>query len=253
MAKRIRVIYPVWVPDESLAQDVAIQIPPEMIRPGIEVDFACTTSGAGMVDSYYEMALMDMFVLEAGLKAAAEGVDAICINTTSDSAVTALRSRLSIPVIGPGSTSFLTACMLGHKFSIITMWDRWKIIYKRTLDDQGLWHRLASIRSLDIGPDPQKLMAGKEAEVFPKIEAECRAAIEEDGADVIVIGSTTMHRAYQYLVDKLDVPVINPGLIAHKMCEIFLELGLSHSKRAFADTLAPNDHLLFDTLGRATH
>jgi allantoin racemase len=142
--------------------------------------------------------------------------------------------------------------MLGHKFSIVTMWDRWKILYKRTLDDQGLWHRLASIRTLDVGPDPQKLLAGKEDEVFPKIEAECRAAVEEDGADVIVIGSTTMHRAHRYLDERLEVPVINPGLIAHKMCEVFLELGLSHSKRAFVDTLAPNDALLFNTLGKAT-
>ncbi|NNM00613.1 MAG: hydrogenase expression protein HupH, partial [Gammaproteobacteria bacterium] len=74
MTKRIRVIYPVWVPESALADDVAIQIPPEMIAPGIEVDFACTRGGAGMVDSYYEIALMDMFVLEAGLRAAADGV-----------------------------------------------------------------------------------------------------------------------------------------------------------------------------------
>lgn len=123
------------------------------------------------------------------------------------------------------------------------------MLYKRTLDDQGLWHRLASIRTLDVGPDPQKLLAGKEKEVFPKIEAECRAAIDEDGADVIVIGSTTMHRAYDYLRERLPVPVINPGLNAHKLCEMMLELGISHSKKAYVDTLAPNDELLFNTIG----
>lgn len=32
MAKRIRVIYPVWVPEEVLAEDVAMQIPQEFIR-----------------------------------------------------------------------------------------------------------------------------------------------------------------------------------------------------------------------------
>ncbi len=116
MTKRIRIICLVWVPEETLAEDIAIQIPKELIRPEYEVDFACARSGATMVDSHYEVLLMDMFVLEAGLRAAADGVDAICINTVSDSGVAALRSRLSIPVIGPSLTSFHTACMLGRNF-----------------------------------------------------------------------------------------------------------------------------------------
>jgi allantoin racemase len=248
MTQRIRVIYPVWVPDDVLAEDVAVQIPQEFIKPGIEVEFACVRGGATLYDSQYELAVAEVFVLEAGLRAAADGVDAICINTTSDSAVTALQSRLSIPVVGPGRASFLFACMLGNKFSVVTMWDRWRMLYKRTLDDQGLWHRLASIRTLDDGPDPQKLLAGREEELFPKIAAECQAAIDEDGADVIIIGSTTMHRSYEYLKEHLPVPVINPGLIAHKLCEVMLELGLSQSKKAYPDTLTPNDDMLFKAL-----
>ncbi len=250
-AKRIRVIYPVYVPEDALMADVAVQIPKEMIRPGIEVEFMSTRDGATLVDSYADIELMDMFVFEAGLRAAKEGVDAICINTTSDSAVNALRSRLTIPVIGPGTTCFHMACLLGHKFSIITMWDRWKLLYKKTLDQEGLWHRVASIRACETEPDPQKLLAGKEGEVFPKIEHACRQAIEEDGADVIIIGSTTMHRAHKYLAERLPVPVLNPGLIAHKMCEMLLELGLSHSKRAYIEPLHPKDDLIFRTLGSA--
>lgn len=251
MTKRIRVIYPVYVPQDVLAADVAAQIPAEFIRPGIEVEFMSTVDGATLVDSYADIELMDMFVYEAGLRAARDGVDAICINTTSDSAVNALRSALTIPVIGPGRTCFHLACMLGHKFSIVTMWDRWFLLYKRTLDQEGLWHRVASIRASETEPDPQKLLAGKEEEVFPKIEAACRRAIEEDGADVIVIGSTTMYRAHKYLAERLPVPVLNPGLVAHKMCEMFLELGLSHSKKAYVSPLHPKDDLLFRTLGAA--
>lgn len=250
-SRRIRVIYPVYVPDEALHADVAAQLPAEFIRPGIEVEFMATRDGATLVDSYADIELMDMFVYEAGLRAARDGVDAICINTTSDSAVNALRSRLDIPVIGPGSSCMHLACLLGHKFSIITMWDRWKLLYKRTLDAEGLWHRVASIRATDTDPDPQKLLAGKESEVFPKIERACRQAIEEDGADVIIIGSTTMHRVHRYLLDRLDVPVLNPGQVAHKMCEMYLDLGITHSKRAYVAPLHPRDDLIFRTLGSA--
>ena len=41
-------------------------------------------------------------MFEAGLDAASEGYDAICIDTMSDSGANALRSMLDIPVITPG-------------------------------------------------------------------------------------------------------------------------------------------------------
>ena len=51
----------------------------------------------------------------AGLDAEKEGFSAVCIDTMSDSGVSALRSVLSIPVIGPGRTSMLTAMSLGQE------------------------------------------------------------------------------------------------------------------------------------------
>lgn len=117
-------IYPVWVPADTLAEGVAAQIPKDLMRPGIEVEFACPWSGATLLDSYYDLALAEAFTLEAELRAAVEGVDVICINTTSDTAVNVLRSRLTVLVVGPGLVSFHLASMLGHKFSIVTMWDR---------------------------------------------------------------------------------------------------------------------------------
>ena len=81
--------------------------------------------------------------------------------------------------------------------------------------------------------------------MFGKLEAEARAAIEQDGADVIVLGSTTMHQSHQYLASQLPVPVINPGVVAYKMCELFLELGLSHSKHAYPSPERVQDDALF--------
>jgi allantoin racemase len=151
----------------------------------------------------------------------------------SDSGLAALRSLLTIPVVGPGSASFLTACMLGKKFSVLTMWDRWNHLYEKVLAEHGLAHRLASIRSIGVRPDTSELLAGKEDVVFPDLEREGRRALEEDGADVLVLGSTTMYQAHEFLAGRLGVPVVNPGLVAFKMCEMLLDLGLSHSKRAY--------------------
>jgi allantoin racemase len=232
VGRRIKMIVPVPVPDEAL-RAFAQQIPPELLTPGMSVDFVAARGGGSLLDSPYEATLADAFVLEAGATAEKEGYDAVCVNSMSDSAVAALRSLLSIPVVGPGSTSLLTACAIGKKFSIITMWDSWRHLYDKVISEQGLAHRLASVRSIGVRPDTSALLAGKEEVVFPDLEREGRAALDQDGADVLILGSTTMYQAHNFLAERLKVPVINPGLLAFKYCEMLLDLGLTHSKRAY--------------------
>ena len=232
MSKRIKMIFPVPMSDATRAL-VQSQLPLALQRPDIEVSFVGAGQVMTLADSYYDMALMEKAVIEAGIRAEEEGFDAVCINTVSDSGLAALRSRLSIPVLAPGLAAFHTACMLGQRFSVLTMWSRWYPLYRKTLKEYGLEARLASIRSIDVRPDTEALLQGKEEVVFGKLLAAARLAIEEDGADVIVLGSTTMHQAHAYLAEHLPVPVLNPGVIAYKQCELLLDLGLSHSKAAY--------------------
>jgi allantoin racemase len=112
------------------------------------------------------------------------------------------------------------------------------------LKEYGLESRCASLRSINTRPDLAELLEGKEEVVFAKLEEESLKAINEDGADVIVLGSTTMHQSHRYLQEKLPVPVINPGQVAYKLCELFLQLGLKHSKKAFASPEMPNDDMI---------
>ena len=96
MPKRIKVIFPVPM-NEHTRELVESQIPPEFIAPGFECQFVGSKRLATLAQSYYDMAIMDMIVLEAGMQAEAEGFDAVCINPVSDSALYALRARLTIP------------------------------------------------------------------------------------------------------------------------------------------------------------
>lgn len=244
---KIKIIVPIPM-DQSGVDNRASQLPQSQIALGFDVEFVAVSNGAALGDSYYDALLMDMFVFEAGLRAEEEGYAAVCIDTVSDSGLYALRSRLTIPVVGPGQAAFYMACMLGQKFSIITMWDEWFHLYKKTLNEYGLWHRLASMRSIKTRPDLRELLEGKEDVIFEKLEKEALRAINEDGADVIVLGSTTMHQSHAYLAERLPVPVINPGLIAYKLCEVMLETGLTHSKKAFPSPEMPKDEDIFKRL-----
>lgn len=230
--KRIKMIVPVPVPESALLEFSA-QILAELIRSDIEVDFVGTRNGAYILDSFYEATLADAFCLDMGSRAETEGYAAVCVNSMSDSGVSALGARLSIPVVGPGQASFLLAAALGKRFSVITMWQRWDWIYEKLARETGLQHALASIRNIDTRPDAQELLSGKEDFVFEKLEHACRIAIDQDGADTLILGSTTMHQSLSYLKDRLEVPILNPGLVAFKLCETLLDLGLMHSRKAY--------------------
>jgi allantoin racemase len=85
--------------------------------------------------------------------------------------------------------------------------------------------RLADIPVLDVNRDREKL--------WNAILAEARKAVEEDGADVIVLGCGALFGLAQQLQKELGVPVIDPGLVALKIAEDLVKLRLAQSKKAF--------------------
>lgn len=226
------------------------QIPDEIKRPNTSVDFAFPREGGTLLDSYYEDVLSAAFVLEAAHSAESNGYHAVCINTVTDTAIEAVRSRLTIPVVGAGESSFLTACALAMHFSIVTLWDRWTPAYHKVLNRLGLLQRLASVRHIDTRPDLDALLTGKEDVVFGVLEEAANKAVEVDGAEAIVLGSTTMYQSHRHLAAKLPVPVVNPALTGYLQCESLLDMSLSHSKLSYPSPEVLNDAVLSSVPGR---
>jgi Asp/Glu/hydantoin racemase len=212
--------------------------------PDLHFEYRAVKAGPVNYSSHHDFVLADASIFEAGCRAQQEGFAAVCIDTMSDSGVAALRSVLDIPVFGPGKVSMLSALMLGDRFSILTMASRWKPLYKKALDELGMHHKCASVRVIEVSPDNQALLSGKEEEVFPLLEAAAMKAIEIDGADVIILGSTTMHQAHAHLQARLPVPVINPGPLSYKIAESMLALGHTHSRSAYPRPMHPRLDML---------
>jgi Asp/Glu/hydantoin racemase len=240
---RVLVIVPFPLGEAGIANRAA-QVGGVSLGPGIEFDFRGVRAGPALLDSAHDWALAELALAEVGLAAQDEGYDAVCIDTMSDSGVAFLRSILDIPVVGPGRASYLTALMLGDTFSVLTQWDGWIPVYEKGLRDAGLEDRCVSIRSIDMRPDLENLLGGKEEEVFPKLRQAGLACVEEDGAHVICMGSTTMHQAVPYLQAELPVPVINPGPLSYKLAELALGLGLSQSRRAYPSPEVPKPEMV---------
>ena len=241
--KDVLVIVPFPMSEENLAQRRS-QLDAVDLSDELRFTFRSTKAAPRNYVSEADMVLADVGILEVGQSAQEEGFHAVCIDTMSDSGVAALRSVLDIPVIGPGRASMLTAMLLGGRFSVVTMWKHWFHLYEKTISDLGIKSHVASIRSIDVAPDNQSLLAGKEEDIFPLLLAEAKAAIAEDGADVILLGSATMHQAHRHLGDNLDVPVINPGPLTYKLVEAMLGLGLSHSRTAYPASPVPRTEMV---------
>ena len=241
--KKILTIVPFAMSPENLALRQQ-QLQGLQFGPDLHFEYRAVKAGPVNYSSHHDFVLADTSIFEAGCRAQQEGFAAVCIDTMSDSGVAALRSVLDIPVFGPGKVSMLSALMLGDRFSILTMASRWKPLYKKALDELGMHHKCASVRAIEVSPDNQALLSGKEEEVFPLLEAAAMKAIEIDGADVIILGSTTMHQAHAHLQARLPVPVINPGPLSYKIAESMLALGHTHSRTAYPRPMHPRPDML---------
>jgi allantoin racemase len=220
------------------------------LSPDMQLHYKPVKAGPALLDSHHDYVLADLSALEVGLEAADEGYDAICIDTMSDSGANALRSMLDIPVVAPGRASYLTALMLGNRFSVLTQWDGWIPVYEKGVKEVGLTDHLASIRSINMMPDLENLLGGKEEVVFPMLQEEGMRCVA-DGAQVICLGSTTMHDAAAFLHQNLPVPVINPGPLTYKLAETLLALGLSQSRLAYRSPDVPKPEMIHAMLRAA--
>ena len=199
----------------------------------------------------YDYVIGDFTMLEAGLGAQENGFDAVCIDTMSDSGVAALRAVLDIPVIGPGRATILTALLLGDKFGMLVMWDRWLGLYKKVMDELGVWHKYAGFQSIDTPPDRFSLLGGEERVVFPKLLKAGERLVKENKADVIILGSTSMHQARDFLAANLPVPVISPGPLSYGVAQMLITQKLAHSRKAYPNPVGRSDVYLHAMLDAA--
>ena len=238
---KLKFILPVPM-SESALLNWESQIPKNLLHENDVIKFTGVSNSGTILDSYYDDALSDFFVLAEGARAENEGYDAVVVYSMSDSALQALRSRLDIPVIGAGVAALHFACLLGDKFSIITSFNRWIHLYRKLITEYGLSERCASMRH--IGSDPNAELQPAKKDTFEKLEKECQRAINEDGGCVIVLGSTTMDQFHDYLTERLPVPVVNPGLVALRMAQTMVDLKLRQSKIKYVSPTKARDEMM---------
>src|SRR5439155_11557912 len=141
---------------------------------------------------------------------------------------------VSIPIVGEGEAAMAFAGLLGNRFSIIITQHEIFPLIRRLVRVAGQEHRLASIREVGAGVLDFSLAS------VPRAIDEAVAAVQQDQADVIVMGCTgtgvDMARAIEDgLKQRIGayVPVIDPVKVTMKLAESLSSLRMSHSKISY--------------------
>ncbi len=206
----------------------------EWAFPGTETGIVAVTEGPASVESMYEEYLSIPAAAKAVYRHEQEGWDAAIVGCAGDTGLDGMREITNkMVVVGPGQASMITAAMLGHRFSVLTIEDSmiessYELAYKA-----GVLQKLASVRAVNI---PVLELSQNRENSLNTIISAGREAVEQDRADCLILGCMTMGflNVAEEIQEKLQIPVINPSRNCLKIAEMLVGTGLTHSKKAFA-------------------
>jgi allantoin racemase len=148
--------------------------------------------------------------------------DAFVIACHSDVHLEAMRETTTKPVIGIGEASMKLASFLGRTFSVVTTHQHSVPGKLEQVRKNHLQEQLASVRA----PDPGEEGLGG-MELFRELS---RRAMEEDGAEVIVLGCAGLAGMDRTLRDELGLPVLDGVVCALILATGFARYGVGTSK-----------------------
>lgn len=196
-------------------------------RNDCEVVVTCPTRGPITIESSYDEAYAIAPTIDLVEQAKGKSYDAIILACFCEVAVEAAREISSVPVLGLEEPTLSVALLLGEKFGVMTEKRPRVAMKKRHIRRYGLLERMAAIRPLglsvaELDTDPE---GTKTAGM-----ALARRMIEEDGAEVIIMGCAAMAGYSDDLERELQVPVLDPLKVSLKVAEALVDLGLTHSR-----------------------
>lgn len=193
-----------------------------------ELTVTCPVGGPLAIESAYDESLCVPGVLALVEQANREGYDAVILACFSDPGLEAAREISSILVTGIEETSLHIAAMLGSSFTVLTMTEKRVPSKESHVRRFKLEDSMASVRPLgmsvaEIDADEERACA--------QILKVARKAVEEDGAEVVLLGCAGMAGYADGIEKELGVIVIDPSAVTLKVTEALVNAGLKQSKR----------------------
>lgn len=195
--------------------------------PGTTVVAATAPFGTEYIANRAEAAIAAHAVLEL-LACHAEDCDAAIISAFGDPGLAAAREFADIPVLGIAESAMLTAWMLGRRFSIVCLTERLRRWYIECADEHGLAGRLVSVRAINA---PVRDITSAKDDMRARLLDQCRRAVEQDEAEVIILGGGPLAGLAREAADEILVPALDGVSCAVRLAEALVGLNPRQPQR----------------------
>jgi allantoin racemase len=211
--------------------------------PGTELIGITTKGGTRNVDSAFGDYLSGSFMIRTCLDAVSvHAPDAVVLAGFGRVGIDALKEALAIPVVSISEASMAIACLLGHRFTTLTMLRQFIPYQQDLVRLYGFEAKCASVRAINV--NVEECVTERE-KTLRELKEQIRTIVAEDGAEVVILACAGLC-GYDVELSRLSgVPVLDPVAVGVKVAESLVGLGLSHSKlRKFAVPPQPIDDYL---------
>ena len=197
---------------------------------GVTVTGVHPAVGVPSVESHAEEAIAAVGVIEQ-VRAHQADTDAFVIACFGDTGVPAAREVATCPVVGMTEAALQTACLVAHRFVVITLPARTIAHSDRVVRALGVEHR-CTVTAVDV--PVAELVDGS----THLLDAFAEAARGADHAEAVVLGCAGLADLVGPLSDTLGVPVIDGVAAGVGIAVGLVAMGLNTSR---ANTFAPVD------------
>jgi allantoin racemase len=197
---------------------------------GVTVTGVHPAVGVPSVESHAQEAIAAVGVIEQ-VRAHQADTDAFVIACFGDTGVPAAREVATCPVVGMTEAALQTACLVAHRFVVITLPARTIAHSDRVVRALGVEHR-CTVTAVDV--PVAELVDGS----THLLDAFAEAARGADHAEAVVLGCAGLADLVGPLSDTLGVPVIDGVAAGVGIAVGLVAMGLNTSR---ANTFAPVD------------
>lgn len=210
----------------------------------ISVDVRQLPGGPELTDREYEIFWATVFIVLEAERAAREGAAAIVLDCTTDPGLIEIAQSVPIPVFGPLWIAINEAkrVAVGSRFGVVALDEHWK----RMITDRIRYYDAIDALSgvAVVGTHVYQPARGESMDLaaearFTERLIEAGRAVVADGAQAVILGSTTVIGKEEPLARELGVPVIAPGDLALRTAARILTAHASGRRSAGETVLLP--------------
>jgi allantoin racemase len=196
--------------------------------PDTEIAGLSSPNGTRSIDCAYGDYMSAPHMIEAvRRRVAVDRPDAVVLAGFGNVGIYALKELLDIPVVSISEASMAMACLLGHRFSTLTMLEQFIPYQQDLVRLYGFESKCASVRAININVEEA---ATHRERTLRDLSVQVKELVSRDQAEVVILACAGLCGYDEALSELSGVPVIDPVVAGVKMAEAFVGMGISHSK-----------------------